>query len=307
MKAVTVFAPATVANIGCGFDAMGFAFEGIGDIIRMRLTNNNKIEYINLSGVNLPQDPEKNLMTPALNAIMDATGLRQGVEVKILQKIIPCSGIGSSAAAAAAAVYAYNALIGSPYTDEQLVEFALEGEKMASGSTHADNVAPCLMGGVVLIRDYNPLDMVRLDIAHGELFVAVVHPHFEVKTIEARSVLKQEMPLKTAIRQWANVGAMVAGMLQGDTALVGRSLQDYAAEPYRKQFIPQYDTLKAQIMECGALGANISGSGPSVFALCNNIETARRVNAVMEEHFERLSIEADTYCSPICKTGCRVL
>lgn len=307
MKAVTVFAPATVANIGCGFDAMGFAFEGIGDIIRMRLTNNNKIEYINLSGVNLPQDPEKNLMTPALNAIMDATGLRQGVEVKILQKIIPCSGIGSSAAAAAAAVYAYNALIGSPYTDEQLVEFALEGEKMASGSTHADNVAPCLMGGVVLIRDYNPLDMVRLDIAHGELFVAVVHPHFEVKTIEARSVLKQEMPLKTAIRQWANVGAMVAGMLQGDTALVGRSLQDYAAEPYRKQFIPQYDTLKAQIMERGALGANISGSGPSVFALCNNIETARRVNAVMEEHFERLSIEADTYCSPICKTGCRVL
>lgn len=307
MKSVTVFAPATVANIGCGFDAMGFAFEGIGDIIRMSFTTGDTIEYINLSGVNLPEDPEKNLMTPALRAIMDVSGGRRGVEVKILQKIIPCSGIGSSAAAAAAAVYAYNALIGSPYSDEQLVEFALEGEKMASGSTHADNVAPCLMGGVVLIRDYKPLDMVRLQTPKSDLFVAVVHPHFEVKTIEARAVLRQEMPLRTAIRQWANVGAMVAGMLQGDTALVGRSLQDYAAEPYRKQFIPEYDILKSDILACGALGANISGSGPSVFALCDSLEVARRVNEVMDKHFERLAIEADTYCSPICQHGCRVL
>lgn len=306
MKAVTVFAPATVANIGCGFDAMGFAFEGIGDIVRMSFTPGNTIEYVNLSGVDLPVDIDKNLMTPALYAIMDATGGRRGVQVKILQKIIPCSGIGSSAAAAAAAVYGYNALLGSPYTDEQLVEFALEGEKLASGSTHADNVAPCLMGGVVLIRDYHPLDLVRLNTSDS-IFCAVVHPHFEVKTIEARAVLKPEIALGTAIRQWANVGSMVAGMLQGDTALVGRSLQDYVAEPYRKKFIPDYDLLKQSIMDAGALGANISGSGPSVFALCASMETARAVNDVMAEHFETRAIEADVYCSPICRRGCRVL
>lgn len=306
MKAVTVFAPATVANIGCGFDAMGFAFEGIGDIVRMRFIEGNEIKYINLSGVPLPQKNEDNLMTPALYAIMDASGERRGVEVKILQKIIPGSGIGSSAAAASAAVYAYNALIGSPFSDEKLVEYAIEGERMSSGSVHADNVAPCLIGGVVLIRDYHPLDMVRID-SMAPIYVAVVHPHFEVKTIEARAVLKQEIPLKLGIRQWANVGAMVAGLLKGDAALVGRSLHDNVAEPYRKVFIPGYDKLKSDIMAAGALGANISGSGPSVFALCDSLETAREVNEVMERHFVELGIEVDVYASPICKHGCRVL
>lgn len=292
--------------MGCGFDAMGFAFEGIGDIVRMRFIESNEIQYINLSGVPLPEKNEDNLMTPALYAIMDASGGRRGVEVKILQKIIPCSGIGSSAAAASAAVYAYNALIGSPFSDEQLVDYAIEGERMSSGSVHADNVAPCLLGGVVLIRDYHPLDLVRID-SQAPIFVAVVHPHFEVKTIEARAVLKQEIPLKLAIRQWANVGAMVAGLLQGDAPLVGRALHDNVAEPYRKVFIPGYDQLKADIMAAGALGANISGSGPSVFALCDSLEVASCVNAVMEQHFEQLNIEVDVYASPICRHGCRVL
>ncbi|MEG0814338.1 MAG: homoserine kinase [Mucinivorans sp.] len=306
MKAVTVFAPATVANIGPGFDAMGFAFEGIGDIVRMSLIPENEIRYINLSGVELPTRNEDNLMTPALYAIMDNSGGRRGVEVKILQKIIPGSGIGSSAAAAAAAVYAYNALIGSPFSDEELVDFALEGEKMASGSTHADNVAPCLLGGVVLIRDYNPLDLVRIE-NKADIFVAVVHPHFEVRTKDARAVLPHELSLPLAIRQWANLGAMVAGMLQGNAKLIGRSLKDNVAEPYRKRFIPGYDQLKNDIMNCGALGANISGSGPSVFALCDTIEVARAVNTVMEAHFVNLNIECDIYASPICSLGCRVL
>lgn len=306
MKAVTVFAPATVANIGPGFDAMGFAFEGIGDIVRMNLRADNDIHYTNLSGVNLPERNEDNLMTPALHAIMDASGGSKGVDVKILQKIIPGSGIGSSAAAAAAAVYGYNALIGSPFTDEELIDFALEGEKMASGSTHADNVAPCLLGGVVLIRDYHPLDLVRID-NQANIYVAVVHPHFEVRTKDARAVLPVDLSLPLAIRQWANVGAMVAGMLQGDAQLVGRALHDNVAEPHRKRFIPDYDSLKAKIMAAGALGANISGSGPSVFALCESLEKAREVNAIMDEHFVARNIEADVYASPICRIGCRVL
>ncbi len=308
MKAVTIFAPATVANVGCGFDVMGFAFEGIGDIVRMRLLDGEeRIEYINLSGVDLPADPELNIMTPAIRAIRQASGVNRAVEVKILQKIIPGSGIGSSAAAVSAAVYGYNALIGHPYTDEQLIDFALEGEILASGAKHADNVAPCLMGGVVLIRDYNPLDLVAIDASAANFYVAVVHPHFEVRTKEARQLLKPQMDLTLAIRQWANVGAMVAGMLQGNVDLIGRSLVDNVAEAPRKAFIPDYDILKTNIMNAGALGANISGSGPSVFALCSTLEIARKVNEVMDDHFTEKGIECDIYASPICKKGCTVL
>lgn len=308
MKAVTVFAPATVANVGCGFDVMGFAFEGIGDIVRMRLLDGeDKIEYINLSGVDLPEDIEMNIMTPAIRAIREASGINRAVEVKILQKIIPGSGIGSSAAAVSSAVYGYNALIGSPYSDKELIDFALEGETLASGAKHADNVAPCLMGGVVLIRDYNPLDLVAIDVIHNGFYVAVVHPHFVVKTKEARKLLKPQMDLTLAIRQWANVGAMVAGMLQGDAELVGRSLVDNVAEQARKIFIPDYDILKNNILNAGAMGANISGSGPSVFALCKTLMEAQNVNKVMDEHFTSRGIECDIYASPISKKGCVVL
>ena len=308
MKAVTIFAPATVANVGCGFDVMGFAFEGIGDIVRMRLLEGeDAIKYINLSGVDLPEDIEMNIMTPAIRAIREASGVNRAVEVKILQKIIPGSGIGSSAAAVSAAVYGYNALIGFPFNDEELINFALEGETLASGAKHADNVAPCLMGGVVLIRDYNPLDLVSIEVVDGRFYVAVVHPHFVVRTKEARQLLKPQMELPLAIRQWANVGAMVAGMLQGDADLVGRSLVDNVAEQARKGFIPDYDLLKTNIIGAGAMGANISGSGPSVFALCKTLDDAKRVNKIMDEHFTSRGIECDIYASPISKKGCVVL
>lgn len=306
MKRVKVFSPATVANVGCGFDAMGFAFEGIGDIIEMELIDEPKIIYNNISGTPLPQDVEKNIMTPTLRAIFQAYDYKGGVKVDILQKILPGSGIGSSAAAVSSAAFAFNQLMGGRFSEDDLVDFALEGESMASGSRHADNVAPAVMGGFVLVRDYDPIDIIK--IYRGcPIFCAVIHPHIEVKTIESRAALKRELPLTVAVRQWANLGAMIAAISSGDMALVGRSLKDYVAEPYRKKFIPGYDDLKSKVLSSGAVGANISGSGPAVFALCQSEEIAQRVASVMKEHFTEQGIEADSYFSPISDMGTRVI
>ncbi len=305
-NSVKVFAPSTVANVGGGFDAMGFEFKGEGDIIKMEYSDTNDIQYINESGISLPEDPEKNLMTYALRAIMDANGGRKGLKVTILQKILPGSGIGSSAAAATSAVFGYNELAGLGYSKEELIPFALEGECIASGAKHADNVAPALMGGIVLVRDYNPIDVVSITPA-VKLYCAVVHPHIEVKTIDSRAVLKPEIPMSVAVKQWANLGSLVAGLYKGDTKLIGRALQDHVAEPYRKKFIPEYDALKVAIMESGAIGSNISGSGPSVFALTDSLEVAEKVAEAMKAHFTKLNIGADTFASEICNTGCRLL
>ena len=306
MKIVKVFAPATVANVGCGFDAMGFAFSGMGDIIEMWFNNTDTIEYIFDESINLPKDIEKNLMTHALRAIMDASTGRRGVTIKLIQKISPGSGIGSSAASACSAVYAYNILADLGYTDEELIPFALEGECMASGAKHADNVAPCMLGGIVLVRDYHPLDVVRI-YPHIKLYCAIVHPDIEVKTIESRAVLKPEIPMPVAVRQWANLGSFVAALYNGDAALLGRALQDYVAEPYRKQFIPGYDELKLAIMKNGAIGTNISGSGPSVFAIAESQATAIKIAYAMRCHFEGLGIECKTYASEICHEGTHLM
>lgn len=306
MKSVKVFAPATVANVGCGFDAMGFAFEGVGDEIEMWYNDTDSISYINDSGVVLPEDPEKNLMTPALRAIMDSIGERRGVVVRLTKKISPGSGIGSSAASAAAVVFAYNELSKSNFSKDELITFALEGECMASGAKHADNVAPAMMGGIILVRDYDPIDIVRLQPSKN-IYCAVVHPHIEVKTIDSRAVLKPTLPLATAVRQWANLGSMVASILTGDFKLMSRSLKDLVAEPYRKKFIPQYDSLKSKIMSAGAIGSNISGSGPSVFALCEDAESAKKISTIMSTHFKELAIECDSYSSIISNEGTRLI
>lgn len=306
MESVRVFSPATVANMGCGFDAMGFAFEGAGDIISMRFIDGDSIVYKNLTNIDVPMSVEENLMTPALRSIMDYTGGRRGVEVVLEQKIVPGSGIGSSASAATSAVYAYSKLIEVDFSESELIDFALNGEMMASGARHADNVAPAMMGGIVLIRENTPLDIIKIK-APEKLMCVVVHPLIEVKTKESRAILPKEMALKDAIRQWANVGALVAALYSSDYQLLGRALKDRAAEPYRKKFIAGYDELKESVMTAGALGANISGSGPSVFALCDSEDVSATVVETMKKHFERYGIPCDCYCSYISDKGCRVI
>lgn len=305
-KTIRVFAPASTANLGCGFDVMGMALDGVGDVLRMSVWDGDSLVINNDSGMDLPSDIEKNVITPAVRAFMAAAGKKAAVEITVEKKILPGSGIGSSAASSAAAVFGLNELFGRPFTVKELVDFAMQGEKLISGTAHADNSAPAVMGGIVFIRGYEPLDIVSLPVPDSFCF-SVVHPHIMVSTKEARDVLRKEIPMREAVTQWGNVGGLVAGIMTGDMPLIGRSMRDVVVEPYRKGFIPGYDDLKAACMVAGALAVNISGSGPSVFALSDSLETAERVGKVMKTHFDALKIENDLYVSHVPTVGARVV
>lgn len=305
-KTIRVFAPASTANLGCGFDVMGMALDGVGDVLRMSVGDGDSLVINNESGMNLPSDIEKNVITPAVRAFMAAAGKKAAVEITVEKKILPGSGIGSSAASSAAAVFGLNELFGRPFTVKELVDFAMQGEKLISGTAHADNSAPAVMGGIVFIRGYEPLDIVSLPVPDSFCF-SVVHPHIMVSTKEARDVLRKEIPMREAVTQWGNVGGLVAGIMTGDMPLIGRSMRDVVVEPYRKGFIPGYDELKAACMAAGALAVNISGSGPSVFALSDSLETAERVGKAMKAHFDALNIENDLYVSHVPTAGARVV
>ena len=307
MNKVRVFAPATVANMGCGFDVMGMTLDGVGDVIAIEVRDGDGIDIVNCSDVELPEDNEKNVVTPAIKAMMAEYGQPRMVVVTIEKKIAPGSGIGSSAASSAAAVYALNVALGRPFSDERLVEFAMEGEKLISGGTpHADNVGPSILGGVVLLRSYEPLDVVRLPVPDN-FCCSVVHPEIMVSTRMAREVLPKDIPLRTAVKQWGNVAGLVAGLSLKDVHLIGRAMCDVVVEPYRKQFIPGFDELREKVLVSGALAMNISGAGPSVFALSADMDVARRVGDVMHKHFLELGIDSDMYVSKVSNVGARVL
>lgn len=306
-KTIKVFSPATVANLGCGFDVMGMAIEGTGDLLEVSVEEGSGISIVNSSDVALPDDVESNVMTPAVHALLAELGRDMKVEINILHKILPGSGIGSSAASSAGAVFGLNELSGRPFSEVDLVRFAMEGESLIGGGAHhADNVGPAIMGGVVLIRGYEPLDIVKLPIPDN-FFATVVHPHITVTTRDGRNVLPREIPLKTAVTQWGNVGGLVAGLAMGNMALVGRSIQDVVAEPARKHFIPGYDELKSALLSGGALGVNIAGSGPAVFAVTDSMERSNKLAAIMSSHFISRGIKADVYPSKISGCGTRII
>lgn len=307
MKKIKVFAPASIANLGCGFDIMGMALDEVGDVLEMTLDEEGSgISIINDTDVPLPQDAEDNVITPVIRKFFALTGHTGRVQVRILKKIYPGSGIGSSAASSAAAAFGINELFGAPLSEEDVVVCAMEGENLASGGYHADNAAPAVMGGITLIRGYEPLDIIKLPVP-GNLYCPVIHPHLTVSTKEARSILPREIPMHTAITQWGNVGGLVAGLCTGNIELVGRAMRDAVAEPYRKQFIPGFDELRAKLLGAGALAMNISGSGPSVFALANRSDIAQRVGAIMERHFAQQGILSETYVVKVSNKGARLI
>ena len=307
MKKVKAFAPATVANMGCGFDIMGMTLNGVGDVVSVEVSEGDELIINNVSGVELPDDIEKNVITPAVRALMAAAGMKRKIEVTVEKKILPGSGIGSSAASSAAAVYALNEALDRPFSDEKLVEFAMEGEKLISnGVPHADNVAPAILGGVVLLRSYEPLDIVRLPVPE-QFCCTVAHPEIMVSTTMARQVLPKEISMHTAVTQWGNVAGLVAGLTMGDIDLVGRSMKDVVAEPHRKQFIPGFDQLKEEVLAMGALAMNISGAGPSVFALSKNMQSAANIGHAMEKHFKELGHNADIYVTKVSNIGAQII
>lgn len=302
-----IFSPATVANVACGFDILGFALDAPGDVVSLRKRAAMGVEIVEITGVEgLPLAAEQNVAGVSLLAMADALDLDHGFEMRLHKGILPGSGIGSSAASAAGAVFAANEALGRPLSREELVPFAMEGEKLVSGVAHADNVAPALLGGFSLVRSYHPLDVVSIPAPAG-LCVAVVHPQIELRTADARGILRKEILLADAITQWGNVAGLVAGLLQGDLALVGRSLEDVVIEPIRSILIPGYGQAKAAAIDSGALGCSISGSGPSIFALCEGLDCARRVGGAMGGVFDRMGLERLVHVSEVNAEGCRVL
>ncbi|MCM5527046.1 homoserine kinase [Parasegetibacter sp. NRK P23] len=304
MSSIKIYAPATVANVVCGFDIIGFALQDPNDEMYMRLSDKPGVTIRNLDDYNLPTEPEKNVAGAALLAMLEQLPPGTGFEVEIRKNIKPGSGIGSSAASAAGAVVGANALLDNKFSREDLVRFAMFGEKVASGVKHADNIAPCIYGGFTLIRSIFPLDIIPLQAP--PLHVTVVHPQIEVRTSDARSILKQKVLLKDAIRQWGNIAGLVAGLTKGDYALIGRSLEDVIIEPVRSILIPGFDEVKQKCAEAGALGGGISGSGPSVFMLSESQSTAKQVEKVMAEVYTRIGIDFHTYVTTVNNGGARV-
>ncbi|SEK19316.1 homoserine kinase [Maribacter orientalis] len=303
---IKVFCPATVANISCGFDVLGVALDSVGDEMIVRKIPQKGIQITKISGQNLPKETLNNVAGVAGNAFLLAADYDGGFEIEINKKIKPGSGIGSSAASSAGAVWAMNYLLGNPFSKTELVKFAMEGERLASDVAHADNVAPALFGGFTLVRSYNPLDIVTIP-APSELYVTIIHPQIEIKTSDSRKILKTTISMETGIKQWGNVGGLVAGLFKEDYELIGRSLEDHIVEPIRSILIPGFDEVKKVSLEAGALGSGISGSGPSIFAFSKGEETALKVRKVMKSVYEKIGIAYEIHISKINMEGVKPL
>ena len=304
-RTIRIQSPATVANLVCGFDVLGMCLHEPFDIMQVTLIDEPKVIIKTTDNYPLPTDPMQNTAGAPLLQMLQELNASFGFEVVITKNIKPGSGLGSSAASAAGAVVAANHLLGNIFSKTDLVRFAMSGEKVASGVAHADNVAPCIYGAVTLIRSTNPLDIVS--IASPKLFVTVVHPQIEVKTADARKILKKDVPLKDAIKQWGNIAGLVAGFIQSNTALIGRSLEDVIIEPIRSILIPAFDEVKKKCLSIGALGGGISGSGPSIFMLSEDEVVANKIAIEMKNIYTRIGLEHFTYVTKINNEGVKII
>src|SRR5689334_3911760 len=302
---VRVLAPATIANLVCGFDVLGLAINNPRDVMELRIKDEPGISIHHKDEHGLSTDPLQNVAGVSLMAMLEEINDAPGFEIIIDKRIKPGSGLGSSAASAAGVVVAANHLLNKRFSKDDLVRFAMSGEKLASGVKHADNIAPCIHGGVTLIRCIFPLDIVRL--TAPPMYVTVVHPQIEVKTSDARQILRKEVQLKDAIKQWGNIAGLVAGFLQSDYDLISRSLEDVIIEPIRSILIPGFDEVKSQCKEAGALGGGISGSGPSVFMLSKEESTATKVEQIMKDIYDKIGVEYHTHVTTINTNGAKIV
>ena len=306
MNEIRIFVPATIANISCGFDVLGLCLDSVGDEMIIKKTIKKGITISKVIGQELPLDPNKNVAGVAANALLKNITIDFGFDIVIIKNIKPGSGIGSSAASSAGAVFGINEILGKPFSLKELIPFAMEGEKLASGSAHADNVAPAILGGFTLIRSYEPLEVIKIH-TPKELYATIIHPQIEIKTIDSRSVVKKEVPLQTAVKQLGNLGGLISGLYTEDYNLIGNSLHDEIAEPYRSILIPEFENIKKECIKNGALGSGISGSGPSIFALCRGKENAEKVSRGMKQVYNKTAIAFDIHVSKINEKGIKIL
>jgi homoserine kinase len=313
-RSVTAFAPATVSNVACGFDVLGFALEAPGDEVTAGFAPSG-VGAVTIAAITgpggddgrLPREAARNTAGVAAQALLTALGERRGVVLRIAKGLPLASGLGGSAASAAAAVVAVDALLDARAPLDLLIACAIEGEGLGARSAHPDNIAPALCGGFVLVRHPDPPDIVRLPVP-PELTAAVVHPTLEIETAKARALLGGTVPLADAVRQWANLGALVDGLHRGDFALISRALEDTIAEPRRASLVPGLAAIKRAAVEAGALGCSLSGSGPSLFALCRGVDTAKRAaDAMTQAVRDHIGGEPHTYVSAIAPRGARIV
>ncbi len=303
---IKIFSPATVANVACGFDVLGFCLDSQGDDMVIRKTKEKGIKITYIEGYDLPYETDKNVAGVSALAMYENAKPDCGFEIEIYKKIKPGSGIGSSAASAVGSVFGMNELLGRPYNKTQLTYFAMKGEALASKSEHADNLAPAIFGGFTLVKSTLPLDILQIP-TPSELYATIIHPQIEIKTSDARDILPENVPLKDAISQWANVGSLVHALHTNDYKLIHRSLQDIIVEPYRKQLIPHFDDVKFAAMEAGALGCAISGSGPSIFTLNKGLEVAKNVKEAINSIYSKTDINFDIHISKINTQGIKII
>ena len=306
MDQIEVFCPGSVANISCGFDVLGFCLEPVGDLMRVTKTDKPGITIGSTKGQDLPKNPLKNVASIAAMALLEAHPSSFGFQIDIDKRIKPGSGIGSSAASAAGAVFAINELLGKPYSRNELVQYAMAGEALASGAAHADNLAPVLLGGFTLVRSNQSLDIIKLP-SPPELVATVIHPKIELKTIHSRAILKNTVPLDKAIQQWGNLGAFVSALYTNDYDLLSRSMKDKVIEPLRAMLIPRFYEVKAAALNAGALGSGISGSGPSIYALSKGMDIAKQVGESMKKQFDDLELEYEVHLSKINNEGIKTV
>ena len=307
-REVAAFAPASVSNVACGFDIMGFALDELGDRVTVRFTRGGEVTIRSITGCtsSLPMDAARNTAGAPVIEMLKHCGIRRGVEIEIRKGLPAGTGIGSSAASAVAAAVACNALIDASLSKKELLTFALHGERIASGGTHVDNLSPSLWGGFILIRGYDPPDVVQIPILIP-LWCVIVRPHMEIRTREARAILPETIPLSDVIRQTGNAAGLVAGLMSGDFGLISRSLHDVIAEPARRHLIPSFGDMKSAALDSGALGCSLSGSGPSVFALAKSKERARRIGMTMGMVLDKISCPHSIIVSGINSTGARII
>ena len=306
MKKIKIFSPATVSNVACGFDILGFPLESIGDEMIVTKSNIKGITITNIEGYDLPYDVNKNVAGISALAMLKDLGYDGGFDIEIFKNIKPGSGIGSSGASSVSSVFAINELLGNPYSKFDLIRFAMKGEELSSASMHADNVAPAILGGFNLVKSISPLEVLQIP-TPSDLCAVIIHPQIEIKTSDSRSLLPSKVLLSDATKQLSSLGSLVHALHLSDYKLIGSCLKDYLIEPHRSKLIPCFDELKTNAIESGALGCSISGSGPSVFALTKGLKIANKVQKSFSSIYEKTNISYETYVSKISSKGVSII
>ncbi|WOD43265.1 homoserine kinase [Hwangdonia lutea] len=306
MNEIKIFSPATVANVACGFDVLGFCLDTVGDEMTIRKVDKKGIFITKVEGFNLPMETELNVAGVSALAMYEAANPDCGFEIEIRKNIKPGSGIGSSAASAVGSVFGMNELLGQPFNKTELTVFAIKGEAFASKCEHADNLAPAIFGGFTLVKSVAPLEVLQIPVPNN-LYATIIHPQIEIKTSEARAILPKEVALQDAITQWSNFGSLIHGLHTSDYPLIKRSLHDIIIEPHRSKLIPYFEEVKQAALQQGALGSGISGSGPSIFSLSEGLEQAKSVEKAIKKVYSKTNIEFDVFVSKINTEGIKII